>query len=230
MTKQNPVEFNKFRRLIALTIYVCFAWLKGVLIGSFDGIGFWLFDFFAFVVVPTILFVFLKNGWPLSLKPPLWSFNPPFKPFQNFPRIITLSVLTFFLIVIVHGASIRLGISIQMNFPDIFPVLYSYTGKLTQAGNARTILVIYLALTAGIVEEYFFRGISKNVIEDYWTKSKVVYVFTSSLLFASVHWAGGLANTVNTFFIGILCAIVYLRIKTLVPLIIAHAFFDWTVL
>jgi membrane protease YdiL (CAAX protease family) len=95
-------------------------------------------------------------------------------------------------------------------------------------GLFRFPVVLYLAITAGIVEEIFFRGLPLlYVIERFPAKIPTrTYVVTTALLFGSIHWENGGHEVVATFIYGVLAAAYYVKLRDLWPLIGAHALID----
>jgi membrane protease YdiL (CAAX protease family) len=87
---------------------------------------------------------------------------------------------------------------------------------------------LYLAITAGIVEEIFFRGLPfLYVIERFPAKIPTgTYVVTTALLFGAIHWENGGHEVVATFIYGVFAAAFYLKLRDLWPLIGAHALID----
>ncbi len=114
----------------------------------------------------------------------------------------------------------------------------SFVAKGTENEKPSTILkwlkILFFALSAGIVEELYFRGWLRRFFNP-TVIGITSYVFISSLLFALIHWGDGTTlygvdykQLASTFCWGIGSAIVYLRIGNLWPLIIAHAMLDIT--
>jgi len=95
-------------------------------------------------------------------------------------------------------------------------------------GQLRVPVVLYLALTAGFVEEVIFRGLFWTAISEWQFKrfKPFIYVFSSSLVFASVHWEQGMAGMLSSFAFGIVAAMFYLRLRNLWPMITAHTLID----
>jgi hypothetical protein len=69
---------------------------------------------------------------------------------------------------------------------------FSYAG-LVPSGAMRVPVVIYFALTAGVVEEVVYRGLPLVALGDAVHRRGVRfgYVLATALLFASIHWEGG---------------------------------------
>jgi membrane protease YdiL (CAAX protease family) len=56
----------------------------------------------------------------------------------------------------------------------------------------------------------------------------LLFVFVSSLLFASAHWEGGIWAISESTMWGLAAAVLYLASGNLWPLIFAHVVVDWT--
>ena len=106
---------------------------------------------------------------------------------------------------------------------ELFPgePLFFYQQVVPTEGIFRSIVLIYLALSAALVEELYCRGLFFK-ISRYFKYSILFYVLASPLLFASLHWEGGIANVFATYLFGLLSALMFLWFKNLWPLIAGH--------
>lgn len=104
------------------------------------------------------------------------------------------------------------------------PPHFSYA-HLIPSGAMRVPVVIYFALSAGIVEEVVYRGLPLAALGAAIRERGVLpaYVLVSATLFSSIHWEGGLIGLIPAFVVGVVAALLYLRIGNLWPLVIAHA-------
>ena len=95
-------------------------------------------------------------------------------------------------------------------------------------GKLRPLVVLYLACTAGFVEEVMFRGVVwRAFVEMPFKRYKMpAYVVVSSLVFALVHWEQAAAGMVSSFGFGLVAAMLYLRLRNLWPMIAAHTLVD----
>ena len=94
--------------------------------------------------------------------------------------------------------------------------LMGYLGKL------------YLAVSAGFVEEIYFRGLFRHVLYSVLPKRfrESCFLVASAIAFGAIHWEGGLARLVATAIIGLLAARLFTWLGTLWPLIFAHIVVD----
>ena len=229
MTQFKIVADSSKKTLAALLLYILVVYTKGLYFFSLDGVWFWIFDIICFVVVPIVLIGYTTafKGFDQGFHVESQYTNKSY--LKRMLQIMIYSILSLILVIIVHAIGIRVGLSVQKANPRALGIVFSYASKIPVDFNLKLIAITYLALTAGIVEEIFFRGFAKIVVEKYITKNPAFYVIISALIFSGAHWAGGLANMVNSFFLGLLFAMLYLWIKDLRPLMIAHAMFDWSV-
>ncbi len=96
-----------------------------------------------------------------------------------------------------------------------------YRDVISDSGKSSILIILYYSITAGVVEELYYRGICRTFI-----KNKLCFVLSSSLLFSAAHWGDGGAKLFATFILGLVYAWVYVKIKNLWPLIISHALMD----
>ena len=87
------------------------------------------------------------------------------------------------------------------------------------------ILMVFTALTAGVIEELLFRGYMMPRLELLY-KNKYITIGISSLLFGLLHIGyGTLINIIGPFFIGLIFAIHYYKFRNIKILIFIH--FTW---
>ena len=102
---------------------------------------------------------------------------------------------------------------------------FSYHAIIPEAGILYYLVVIYFALSAGLVEEFLFRGLLFHALSGF-RHSLVLFLLISPLLFGLVHWEDGLANLVTTWCVGVFMALAYIGLRNLWPLVIGHIFTD----
>lgn len=108
------------------------------------------------------------------------------------------------------------------------PGIFDYMQALPDDPVLRVLVKLYFALSAGIVEELYYRGLLFRVCQ-YAAWPKVTFLFLSTVGFGLVHWEAGLDDVVGAAMIGLLFGWLYVRWRNLVPLMVAHAFIDWMV-
>ena len=82
---------------------------------------------------------------------------------------------------------------------------------------------IRVALVGPVIEEVFWRGYVQDVLQK--TLNKYFGLFAQATLFAILHFQSASA-TIQLFFLGLILGLWRLRRQTLIPLIIAHIFFN----
>lgn len=102
--------------------------------------------------------------------------------------------------------------------------------KLLQMLNAvknNIPLIFLITLTAGVVEELFFRAFLQTRIAAL-TKSKLLGIFISTLIFALAHYAYGTwINMIGPFVIGLVFAVYYSKYRNIGVLIFIHFIWDF---
>lgn len=112
-------------------------------------------------------------------------------------------------------------------FYSLFPEggFFQYQSVIPADGLPRLAVILYFALSAGLVEEFLFRGLLYRAAQDF-TRPTLFYLLVSPLLFSLVHWESGIANLFATYVFGIFMAVSYLGFRNLWPLIAGHVYTD----
>ncbi len=116
-------------------------------------------------------------------------------------------------------------------FPDSKPFSnFDYSSMIPppgpQTGWLRLAAICYFAMTAGIVEEFYYRAVLRKAFGESRT-STVLFVLSSSVLFAGAHWEGGPATLIATFLSGLIFGTVFVATKNIWPCTIAHVWIDF---
>ncbi len=119
----------------------------------------------------------------------------------------------------------RLFLGLSSNYFD-GGYVFSYFSVIPESGLSRILVIWYFALTAGIVEELYYRGFLYK-ISQFYSHPNVIYLFISPLIFSLVHWESGLANVAATYVFGVILALVFIALKNIWPLIVGHVFTDY---
>src|SRR2546430_181913 len=98
---------------------------------------------------------------------------------------------------------------------------------LPDSGLARVALSFYLSLTSALVEEIMHKGVWREILASYFKDRNfaMVYAVSSSTLLALGHW-GSVAEVITIFLEGLVLAMIYIRLRTLWPLIVSHFLID----
>lgn len=108
------------------------------------------------------------------------------------------------------------------------PAAFSYVEVVQLQGSAKLAVAIFFAISAGLVESIFFLGLLEKVVLENVShpNASIVFVTVSSGLFALIHWEQGSQGVVSAAILGVVYALLYLRIKYLLPFILAHVGLD----
>ncbi len=113
--------------------------------------------------------------------------------------------------------------------PD-HPTTFRYTQMLPPPGPTtgflRLLAVFYLAASAALCEEIFFRGLLRHALGAGPLRT-AAFILLSSTLFATIHWSGGPTILLYAFAWGILFTIPLLTTQNLWPAIALHFITDW---
>jgi membrane protease YdiL (CAAX protease family) len=87
-------------------------------------------------------------------------------------------------------------------------------------------LLIFTALTAGVVEELIFRGYLQPRLELIF-KNPYLAIIISSILFGALHYRyGTVINVIVPFFIGLVFSYYYWKYRNITVIIITHFLWD----
>jgi membrane protease YdiL (CAAX protease family) len=181
---------------------------------------FWLADVACFIGLPLVLFF----AFQLPIRP---RFNSALTATtsNDWSAVFFMAALCFLGIWGVGLMTDRMGWRVAQRHPDWLPMVINYRSHIPESGVMKSLVTVYFALTAAVVEEYIFRGLLGSIL-----KSHVAFVSLSTLSFALIHWGGGFVNVFSAFFSGLILAIVYVRTKDLRVVMLAHGFYWLTFL
>lgn len=142
----------------------------------------------------------------------------------NIPFYI-ISVILMFIIIIVGVTCIQKAISLlglKSNSASLV--------KIVNIFKKNYWLMIFTAITAGIVEELIFRAYIQPRLELLF-KSPAVAIIISSFLFGLLHFQyGTIINVLGPIFIGAVFAIHYWKFRNIKVLIFSHFLWDFILL
>jgi hypothetical protein len=104
--------------------------------------------------------------------------------------------------------------------------VFKYQTMIPDGGARRELIALWFALTAGIVEELYFRGLLFRVA-GFFPAPRALFLALSPLLFAAIHWESGPANAAGAYVFGVFSAAAFLILRNLWPLIAGHIFTDY---
>ena len=181
---------------------------------------YWIFDFFKFIVLPAAVLLLLAKRY--GVQPKHYGLRG-LAERESWATLLGLAVFLALILDLAYYASWYIGWLIFG--PGDGATFYQ---EINPAGPLRIPVTLYMALTAGIVEEIFFRGLPLFLLER-WFPNEVprhVYVLGTAVVFGLIHWPNGPHEVLATFAFGLLAAGIYLRLRDLWPLIVAHALVD----
>lgn len=133
--------------------------------------------------------------------------------------IFAVSILTLCVIFFVFSPLYALGIISK----EVSPVVKS----LVPIYKEQPLLLLFSCVTAGVTEEYIFRGYIQSRLSLFTTNS-VLPILISSIIFAMAHWNyHSLKQILLPFFIGLLYGAFYKKYGNIYVLIICHFIFDF---
>lgn len=134
---------------------------------------------------------------------------------------LLLHVLLIYIAVIMAMIPVRLVIH--------FSGLHEVSSKMSNLKSiiaAYPVMLVLVAVTAGIVEEYIFRSYIQTRLERLF-KSPAIAIIGSALLFGGIHYGyGTLVNVLGPFAIGIVFGIYYWKFRNIYALILCHILID----
>lgn len=104
---------------------------------------------------------------------------------------------------------------------------FSY-GSATPNGIWRPLIVLYWALSAGLMESVFYIGLPWYLwSKRFWlAQRRRLFLCLSALLFAAVHWEQGMHNAIGAFGFGLAACLLYWKVNDLWPIVGAHVLID----
>jgi len=191
---------------------------------NYSKVLYWLVDLAHFVVIPSILFLYLYKRF--NVKPHSYGL---IKPTRAYPlsEIIGASIFSAIILDLIYIATYEITYSIFINNGYINPA-FNYHSVIP-TGILNIPVVFYLAITAAVMEEIVFRGVPYKIIfnNDHIKYKKQIYVLVTSACFAAIHWENGYPDLISAFIFGLLAAWLFLTYKNLWPLIGAHFLIDF---
>ena len=179
---------------------------------------YWSFELLIWVVVPAVILLIALRTPGASLAG--FGFHGAILRFRGPAAVIMTSIalapLCFFFYRVTYGI-----------FETWFPGggFFEYESVIPKAGPSRHLVIAYFALSAGLVEEFLFRGLLYRAAQGF-KRPVTWFVVVSPLLFSLVHWESGLANLGATWAYGLLMAGAFLWLRNLWPLIAGHILTD----
>jgi len=103
--------------------------------------------------------------------------------------------------------------------------VFDFSMAVSGEGIKRIVIIAYFSITAGLVEEFYYRALPRLFFKSS-PFHLILYLLFSSSIFALIHWEGGQVKLFVTFFLGLILAGAYLMTRNLWPLIFGHLVAD----
>lgn len=192
--------------------------LYNPLLASSPGL-YWFIEILTWLLVPvSALYVSTKRGG--SFKD--LGVSLPCSPFRWIQYLVLCSVATLLFYHIYSGAQAWSKSVFSVNY---FENGFDYGSLISRNGSARLFVLLWFSLSAGIVEELYFRSIIRRFFGVGFSAA-FLFVMVSSFLFSIIHWEGGIHNLIPAFLIGVFSSVFYLLYPNVTVLMIAHTITD----
>lgn len=193
---------------------------------------FWLTDAASFIVVPLagVLLLHRRFGWPATAL----GFSALTAAALRHALLAGLALTAVFAAVLAAGdhwipapapgwaGALPAPVQAALNSD------FSYERLIPGAGLLRWVVVLYLSLSAGFMEELAYRALlfSACLRLPVAALRLPLYVVASAAAFALVHFEQGPSALATIFVLGLVAALLYIRLRAVVPFMIAHALVD----
>ena len=219
MNKSNALEAiprNKLTLLFALGVFPLF--LNGVLNFLIAPVPvlFWLFEVLIWIVVPVFALKLMLRIDDISLA----DFGLHKTIFKRQSLIVIVIVSILFAPLCLKSYYFFSEYSLLLITDSGF---FEYQSMIPNHGIMKYLVIVYFSLTAGFVEEVFFRGILFKITHSL-KNGLLIFLVLSPVLFSLIHWETGLTNMLAAFAFGLLVTIAYLIFRNIWPLIVGHTF------
>jgi membrane protease YdiL (CAAX protease family) len=179
---------------------------------------YWGFEMLTWIVIPGLVFYRVSKTPGLRLAD--LGYHGAIRGHHNLGLLLLVCALFAPLCYLVYSRSYAF-------FNELFPAqsLFQYESIVPESGILYVLAVLYLGLSAGLVEEFLFRGLLYRALAG-CKRSLPLFLLVSPLLFSLIHWEDGVANLASTYIVGLFLAFAYLGFRNLWPLVIGHIFTD----
>lgn len=178
---------------------------------------FWILDFFQFIILPSCVAFFLFTRSGLRLKD-VGLQNDGWKKLAIHSVLVTIAF--YFITKVLFDF-----------FADVYPYhryppVFDYGWMVPHDEKWKIISTFYYGLGAGLVEEFYYRGLLVLLFSLHGLKKSLIVLFVSCI-FSLIHWESGPPSIVVAFILSLIITTYYLCFRMLWPLVIAHFLFDW---
>ena len=140
---------------------------------------------------------------------------------------LRLPKVTGFALGVAGGLAASLIVTLLVNglrLQSSYDLQYEHYILSQATGLTAAALLLAFVFFAPIVEEIIFRGIVLESLAK--VTSGAIAVVVSAVIFAGIHWAGGVGQIISTFIGGLILGWLYLRTRSIVPSSVAHIIYN----
>ena len=181
---------------------------------------FWGFELFSWVVLPCIIFGYLFKFQHLT-----WDDLGLHSKINHKKNIELLFFLCLFAVLFTYQLD-KICNRIAVAFVGNIPEYFTYHSIQPNILILKWLSTLYFALSAGIVEELYYRGFLYKIIKSA-SHTSLLYLLISPAIFAIAHWEQGMDGVIASYIFGIFTSLFYLKFKNLWPLIFGHIVTDY---
>ena len=183
-----------------------------------NALWYWSFELLTWIVIPGVVFYRVMRTPGLRLAD--LGYHGAIRT-RRHPALLALTCALFApLCYVVYTRSFAF-------LEPLFPAQpwFQYESVVPESGMLYLLVVAYFALSAGLVEEFLFRGLLYRALAE-CRDAAWLFLLISPLLFALIHWEDGVANLLATYVVGVFMALAYLGLRNIWPLVVGHVFTD----
>ena len=179
---------------------------------------FWAVDFASFVMVPGLIALWLAKFGGIRPKQYGLQFPPPLR-----GELLGSSLFIGVVLFILYFVPQRLVWAFSG-----YPISEFSYGTAIPSGVLRFPVVLYMSLSAGLMESVFLLALPWFFWRQHpsLAQRRTLFVWASSIVFASIHWEQGLHGVVGALVFGYAACLLYWKLNDLWPIVGAHAFVD----
>jgi hypothetical protein len=220
---------SEARRRLWLALLLCIGLLPFELNGWYNPRlserGFWLAEIFAWIALPIAIVSIAVRMRLITLREiGLRADVRGQSPILLLPLTIVVSIVLYHVDRwAVNRAPVFFPtnyLALPGNYRDVVPPPGPATGWF------RLLALLHLSLTAGVVEEIYHRGMFDQLFPR-GVVGGIGFVLSSSLVFVSTHWEGGIYRMFEAAVFGLLASTILRLSRNLWPLMIAHMAIDF---
>lgn len=216
-------EINKNHIENAVIILFIMPFFNGVYNGYLEQnpLFFWILDITHYIIIPLCVTFYLFKRSNLKM------INVGLQIPKNKKDWTDLIIHTLLVTICLYIFTSQLFIFFRQVYPsDKYPSVFEMGWMIPENIGMKYLTTVYYGITAGLVEEFYYRGLLVFLFFLYGMKKSLI-VLLISCIFSLVHWEGGPSSIMSTFIFSLVITSYYVRFKMLWPLVIGHFLFDW---